>query len=92
MPCRVRKSFAVKDFRTLHGTIVAADSLARPGCRERDRAGAAMRRAVVEVSEALGNTPTVAKASYIDPEVFERFEAGASIGLGRSASGAALLR
>ena len=40
-----------------------------------------MRRAVVEVSEALGNTPAVAKASYIDPEVFERFEAGATIGL-----------
>ena len=30
---------------------------------------------------ALGNTPAVAKSSYIDPEVFARFEAGATIGL-----------
>ncbi|WP_347756232.1 DNA topoisomerase IB [Agrococcus sp. ProA11] len=73
--------FTAKDFRTLHGTIVAADSLARArdvaSATERKRA---IREAIVEVSEALGNTPTVAKASYIDPEVFERFEAGATIG------------
>jgi DNA topoisomerase I len=74
--------FTAKDFRTLHGTIVAADSLARARevatAAERARA---VRAAVVEVSEALGNTPSVAKASYIDPEVFARFEAGATIGL-----------
>ncbi len=74
--------FTAKDFRTLHGTIVAAVSLARARdvgtqtARQR-----AIRAAVLEVSEALGNTPAVARSSYIDPEVFERFEAGATIGL-----------
>jgi DNA topoisomerase-1 len=74
--------FTAKDFRTLHGTIVAAVALARA----RDVATQAARRrairaAVDEVAETLGNTPAVARSSYIDPEIFERFEAGATIGL-----------
>ncbi|SFS13991.1 DNA topoisomerase-1 [Agrococcus baldri] len=74
--------FTAKDFRTLHGTIVAAVALARA----RDVGTQAARRravkaAVDEVAETLGNTPAVARSSYIDPEVFERFEAGATIGL-----------
>lgn len=74
--------FTAKDFRTLHGTIVAADSLARARDvgTQRERAKA-VRQAIVDVSEALGNTPSVAKASYIDPEVFERFESGEVVGL-----------
>ncbi|MCH1882314.1 DNA topoisomerase IB [Agrococcus sp. ARC_14] len=74
--------FTAKDFRTLHGTIVAAVSLAR--AREVGTQAArrrAVRAAVEEVAEALGNTPAVARSSYIDPEVFERFEAGTTIGL-----------
>ena len=83
--------FTAKDFRTLHGTIVAADSLARARDvgTQRERAKA-VRQAVVDVSEALGNTPSVAKASYIDPEVFERFEAGEVVAL-RGARERALL-
>lgn len=74
--------FTAKDFRTLHGTIVAAVSLARARDIGTKTARArAVRAAVVEVSEALGNTPAVARSSYIDPEVFARFEAGATIGL-----------
>ncbi|WP_413318725.1 DNA topoisomerase IB [Agrococcus sp. 1P02AA] len=74
--------FTAKDFRTLHGTLVAADALARArdvGTETARRR--AERAAVVAVSEALGNTPTVARSSYIDPEVFARFQAGATIGL-----------
>ncbi|SDR82423.1 DNA topoisomerase IB [Agrococcus carbonis] len=74
--------FTAKDFRTLHGTIVAAVALARArdiGTQTARRK--AEREAVAEVAEALGNTPSVARASYIDPEVFARFEAGATIGL-----------
>ena len=74
--------FTAKDFRTLHGTIVAAVALARArdvGTQAARRR--AMKAAVDEVAETLGNTPTVARSSYIDPEVFERFEAGATIGL-----------
>jgi DNA topoisomerase IB len=29
-----------------------------------------------EVAELLGNTPTVARASYVDPRVIERYEQG----------------
>lgn len=74
--------FTAKDFRTLHGTIVAAVALARArevGTEaERKRA---VKAAVDEVAEALGNTPAVARSSYIDPEVFERFDDGETIGL-----------
>jgi DNA topoisomerase IB len=31
------------------------------------------------VSEQLGNTPAVARKSYIDPRVVDRFEAGETI-------------
>jgi DNA topoisomerase-1 len=35
------------------------------------------------VAAALGNTPTVARQSYIDPRVFERFTDGDVIALDR---------
>ena len=36
--------------------------------------------AVNEVARYLGNTPTVCRSSYIDPRVFDRFDAGVTIG------------
>ena len=36
-------------------------------------------RAVKEVAYYLGNTPAVARKSYIDPRVFDRFRAGETI-------------
>jgi DNA topoisomerase-1 len=36
-------------------------------------------RAVKEVSTYLGNTPAVARGSYIDPRVFDRYQDGISI-------------
>jgi DNA topoisomerase-1 len=33
----------------------------------------------MDVSEALGNTPAVARGSYIDPRVFDRFLSGWTI-------------
>ena len=38
-----------------------------------------MARAVKEVAHYLGNTPAVCRASYIDPRVFDRFDAGLTI-------------
>ncbi len=75
-------AFTAKDFRTLRGTIVAAESLARIGTvdTERDRRSAE-RLAVRAASEALGNTPSVARASYIDPRVFARYARGELIDL-----------
>ena len=41
----------------------------------------AITRAVKEVAHYLGNTPAVARASYIDPRVFDRYRDGDTIGL-----------
>lgn len=75
-------SFTAKDFRTLHGTIVAAQALARIVSLDtsRDRRQAE-RLAVLATAEALGNTPAVARSSYIDPRVFARFERGQTLDL-----------
>ncbi|WP_347104242.1 hypothetical protein [Microbacterium sp. 4R-513] len=69
--------FTAKDFRTLRGTILAADALARIGTVDtaRDRKRAEL-LAVRATSEALGNTPSVARASYIDPRVFAAYDKG----------------
>ncbi|NYD67852.1 DNA topoisomerase IB [Agromyces atrinae] len=79
---RTLGDFTAKDFRTLHGTITAARSLAKQGLAstERERS-ACIRRAVQAVADELGNTPTVARTSYIDPEVFDRYAAGELIDL-----------
>ncbi|WP_454116029.1 DNA topoisomerase IB [Microbacterium aurum] len=70
-------AFTAKDFRTLRGTILAAEALARSGAvdtkTQRKRAEVL---AVKAAAEALGNTPTVAKSSYIDPRVFARYRQG----------------
>ncbi|WP_235030423.1 DNA topoisomerase IB [Nonomuraea solani] len=66
-----------KDFRTWHATVLAAVGLAvsRPAAKE---GTASKQRAIVrvmrEVAEYLGNTPTVARASYVDPRVVEAYD------------------
>jgi len=39
----------------------------------------AIMRAVKEVAHYLGNTPAVARASYIDPRIFDRYRDGETI-------------
>jgi DNA topoisomerase I len=72
--------FSAKDFRTWHGTVLAAVALAG---EEPPRSEAAAKRtitsAVKYVSEALGNTPAVCRASYIDPRVLDRYRDGTTI-------------
>lgn len=69
--------FTAKDFRTLRGTILAAEALARIGTvdTKSDRKRAEV-LAVRATAEALGNTPAVARGSYIDPRVFARYRDG----------------
>jgi DNA topoisomerase IB len=70
--------FTAKDFRTWHATVLAAVALAvseRAADSERGRKRAEV-RAVKEVAGYLGNTPAVARASYIDPRVIELYERG----------------
>lgn len=75
-------SFSAKDFRTLHGTIIAADALARIGELDRrtDRSRAE-RLAVQAAATALGNTTAVARGSYIDPRVFGQYARGRTLDL-----------
>jgi DNA topoisomerase IB len=72
--------YTAKDFRTWHATVLAAVGLAvsdrADGEAARQRAAA---RVVREVADYLGNTPAVARASYIDPRVIERYEQGRTI-------------
>jgi DNA topoisomerase I len=76
------EDFSAKDFRTWHGTVFAAISLAVAWTAVRSPTGAkrAMSWAVSEVSRYLGNTPAVCRASYIDPRVFDRYRSGVTIG------------
>ena len=45
----------------------------------RTRRGRAIRGAMVEVATYLGNTPTVARGSYVDPRVVDLYERGDTI-------------
>jgi len=72
---------SAKDFRTWNATVLAAVALSVSGVAGQTKTGRkrAIVRAVKEVAGYLGNTPAVARASYIDPRVFDRFEDGVTI-------------
>jgi DNA topoisomerase-1 len=69
------EEFSAKDFRTWGGTLLAAmelNALTRPESeRERKKA---INECVKKVAQKLGNTPAIAKASYIDPRVIQAFD------------------
>ncbi|MEP7055237.1 MAG: DNA topoisomerase IB [Actinomycetota bacterium] len=72
--------FTAKDFRTWNATVLAAVALAVSVDAESAPARKrAVVRAVHEVSHYLGNTPTVCRASYIDPRVIDLYDAGLTI-------------
>ena len=77
----LHEELTAKDFRTWHATVLAAAALA--GSEEHGDTKASRRRAVKaavqEVADYLGNTPTIAKNSYIDPRVFDLYESGTTI-------------
>ena len=78
---RLGEEFSAKDFRTWNGSVMAAVSLAAHGLDASTKAARkrAMDQAVREVSALLGNTPAVARRSYIDPMVFDRYRSGWTI-------------
>jgi DNA topoisomerase IB len=73
--------FTAKDFRTWHAGVIAAESLALNP--DPAQSVAARKRvvtqAVADVAAYLGNTPAIAKSSYIDPRILECYEAGDTI-------------
>jgi DNA topoisomerase I len=76
--------YSAKDFRTWGGTLICACALARAKERVKEAAEKegpkaakkTMVAAVKEVAEHLGNTPAVARDSYIYPSVLAMFEKG----------------
>ncbi|HWF30479.1 MAG TPA: DNA topoisomerase IB [Mycobacterium sp.] len=76
----VGDDYTVKDLRTWHGTVLAAAAFsdADPAVSQRvaKRVEAAVMR---EVAEELGNTPAVARGSYVDPRVVTGYQQGHTI-------------
>ncbi|CAN5570594.1 DNA topoisomerase IB [soil metagenome] len=72
---------SAKDFRTWHATVLAAVALS-VSTHVADTSSARKRavgRAMAEVANYLGNTPSVARASYVDPRFIDLFEDGVTI-------------
>lgn len=72
--------YSAKDFRTWAGTLIAAVALAEIGIAgSLTAAKRNITQAVKTVSEKLGNTPAIAKASYIDPRIIHFYLDGQTI-------------
>lgn len=72
------EDITAKDFRTWHGTVLAA--LALQEFEAFDSGAAAkknVRAAIERVASRLGNTPTVCRKCYIHPEIFASYAEGA---------------
>lgn len=73
------EDFSAKDFRTWVGTMIAAIALDALNVEERTDQKLLdknIKNAVIQVSEKLGNTPSVARSSYIDPRVINNYLEG----------------
>jgi DNA topoisomerase I len=72
--------FTAKDFRTWGGTLLAAVELAKlgPPASTAD-AKRVLSRVMTKVADELGNTPAVARASYVSPAVVDHYEAGRTL-------------
>ena len=71
------EGFTAKDFRTWGGTLLAAVELDRRGPPDTDaRAKRTLATVMRKVADELGNTPAVARASYVSPAVVEHYLAG----------------
>ena len=86
--------YSAKDFRTWRGTAIAALALARSKADTTTARKRAVTRAMETVSEHLGNTPTIARSSYVDPRVIDLFNDGVTVKAGhsRAAPGATISR
>jgi len=72
--------YTAKDFRTWGGTLLAAIHLGERGVAETEtQAKKNVAAAMRHVAERLGNTPAVARASYVSPAVVEQYLDGRTI-------------
>ena len=74
------KDFTAKDFRTWGGTLLAAIALAEHGPAESEtEARRAVTAVMRRVGQQLGNTPAVARGSYVSPAVIDQYLDGTTI-------------
>src|SRR5919109_1125498 len=74
------EEFTAKDFRTWGGTLLAAIALAEHGVAEKETEAKRVIASVMRtVGERLGNTPAVARASYVSPAVIDQYLDGRTI-------------
>ncbi|MGE0219565.1 DNA topoisomerase IB [Mycolicibacterium sp.] len=76
----VGDEFSVKNLRTWHGTVLAAAAFVDADPPVSAKVVKRVQAAVMkEVAEELGNTPAVARGSYVDPRVVTGYERGLTI-------------
>lgn len=76
----VGDEYSVKDLRTWHGTVLAAEAFVDADPPVTEKVVKRVESAVMkEVAEGLGNTPAVARGSYVDPRVVRGYEQGLTI-------------
>jgi DNA topoisomerase-1 len=74
------KAFTAKDFRTWGGTLIAAIALAERGPAKTEAEAKRTLPAVMrKVGRELGNTPAVARSSYVSPAVIDQYLDGRTI-------------
>jgi DNA topoisomerase I len=74
------EEFTAKDFRTWGGTLTAAVELAQHPLPESETEAKRRIAAVMKkVGEKLGNTPAVARSSYVSPAVVDQYLDGRTI-------------
>jgi DNA topoisomerase-1 len=72
--------FTAKDFRTWGGTLIAAIEFAEHGPQETETQAKRVVTAVMRhVGKELGNTPAVARSSYVSPAVIDQYLDGRTI-------------
>jgi DNA topoisomerase I len=74
------EAFTAKDFRTWGGTLIAAIALAERGPAKTEAEAKRILPAVMrKVGRELGNTPAVARSSYVSPAVIDQYLDGRTI-------------
>jgi DNA topoisomerase-1 len=84
--------FSAKDFRTFNATVLAAVALAAAAADGKPPSKRRIAAAIRTTANYLGNTPAVCRASYVDPRVIDRYEAGTTIELPASGPDLASMR
>lgn len=89
---RTGAAFSAKDFRTLRGSVAAAESLAKSGPQPSQRARTmAIAHAMTDAAAVLGNTAAIARKSYVDPRIIDQYIQGETIDVSASGSESGLL-